>query len=611
MYDHPVQKEIYRVHAEEKPTLPAHDGIYTQSYQQARARYDSMIRNWNIYFYNNFFEVVHKDTIHYVYFEHFIRNCDCNDFISTQSGTCMHIESVERAYPTTYSNIRPLAYLDKDFQATNIYGKSKRDELLSKEITTLPCIEALDLLKSNREIPHFTIPAQDLQVFSSYGITLFPFQIDSLKLMLENKRTVLTLQMGLGKTLCALAAIKILNLPRHLIVVPNNLKSQWLHEINKYNLGSAKIISKGSEIFQYKNEKFLIISYELLARHKYFLENLNFNIAIIDEIQKIKNQESQCWEAISLIDSEFVFALSGTPIQNSVEDLVSVIRILNPKEFLPEWKFFEEFCMTSRAKVFGLKQNKIKDLKSRLARYIINPPIDESTLPLPDSEKFDHQVKLNKEQAELHDHFIAQARPLLAKSVEHPLSIGEKALLNSYLSQAAMASVDANLVHQTLPPNTPAKIYPKSNRLSEIESIISTILPNKIVVFSSWIRALNLLKPFLKENNIQFSEFNSEISIKNKDKALDDFISGSSKILLATDSAGSGLDGLQLAAHHIIHIELLWNPMKIEQRNGRCVRALQKAKTVYIHNFFAAAEIDEMIAKAGSRKRDLIRDMMK
>jgi len=595
---------LFELDAVKDSRIKNHNGIFTRSYQEARSVYDSLIRKWTITFDGYFFTVENEKQTERVFVYSEIQNCSCKNFIENQCGTCMHIEAVLRI-----PNIRSIT---KTIQIKNQLYYLDSDCLLKKRFVTLegqfltPAVNNyLDLVKSRKTLI-CDAAVENVNTFTDFGINLFDFQQESIKKMIKLKRNVLVLKMGLGKTLCALACCKILNKQKILIIVPNNLKYQWQREINKFGLGTSLVVSKGPELKNYTDQKFLIISYEMLNHNKSFLEDNTFEIAILDEIQKIKNPESVTWSTISKLKSDFAFALSGTPIQNSMMDLLSIIKVINPYEMLPEWKFYEYYCDCSRAKLLGVKKHKVQEIRDRFAKYIINPTIDLKNFPVP--TKIEHKtiIKLTTEQMIIHDGFMDRAKPLLAKSLNYSLSFGEKAALNGLLTKARLAAVDARLVLKD-------KSAGKSDRFIAIESKISELVKikkEKVIVFSEWILSLDLLQSFLIENDIGYVLFNGNLTAKDRDNNLVKFINDPKIcVLLSTDSGGIGIDGLQFAANNIIHTEPLWNPMRLEQRNGRLVRALQKSPNVDIFYYNSNYGVEDLINTADARKRTLISDV--
>jgi SNF2 family DNA or RNA helicase len=188
----------------------------------------------------------------------------------------------------------------------------------------------------------------------------------------------------------------------------------------------------------------------------------------------------------------------------------------------------------------------------------------------------------------------------MTKSINQTLTFAERMILISSLTKSRMAAIDLRVLFKD-------KSYLKFERFSKIEELILQLSKeNKsVVVFSEWIYCLELLEEFLIENKIEFAFFHSKIDLKKRQQNLKDFINGKIKILLSTDSGGLGVDGLQRVSHNIIHIEKTWNCMKLEQRNGRLVRALQKEPIVNIHYFEAIAQIENLLLNGEIRKKEV------
>lgn len=579
--------------------LGYHAGLYTRSYQEVRAIFDAKIRSWAIEYRDNLFYITDsKGKTDTVYFDVTIKNCSCNGFIENQSGTCMHIEAINliNLKKDNLPNVRPIVFLNDCFQLKQI--GAKENPFFTPSIRPfLQMVKKQTLLFDDRVLP------DKLEPLKEFGIELFQFQKESVRAMVRNKRSMLILKMGLGKTICALSCCKILDKKKIIIVSPNSLKFQWQGEINRFNLGSSLLVLKGDDLLKYKDQKFLIISYEMLNRHLEILEQ-TFDIAIADEIQKIKNVESVSWATLSKLKSDFVFALSGTPIQNNLSDLLSLITFLNAYEIKPEWKFYEKYCRFSRAKMYGVLSHKVKDLRDKLARYIINPTIDYGSFKLPKKENNLTKVSLTEDQARLHDGYLEGARPLIAKSINYSLTLSERTRLNSLLTMARMAVTDARLIKPE---------SHESDRIKKIQEKIKELTDKnqKVVIYSEWIKPLQLVEPFLNQSGIKYVCFNGRLSTKFRDKELKKFIEDKNiKVFLSTDSGGLGIDGLQFVCYNVIHVEKLWNPMKIDQRNGRLVRALQKSDHVNVFEFTSGSEVEQMIDDASERKYAIVSDML-
>lgn len=578
--------------------IGCHLGIYTKSYQEERALYDSRNKNWLIRIADDHFEIedTNKEINNVTCYEQgTIFNCSCQYFVENQSGTCQHIETIKRCH----------------YQIGSITSRSNflNFDLLPEPIVKMNGVDNQAVINykkylANKSIGYNTNQYKSLNVIN--GISLFPYQEESILKMIRNKRTVLTLKMGLGKTLCALACTKILDAKKVIVICPNSIKAQWEIEINKHKIGDAITLFKENDIDDYyydeKDYKVVIVNYEFLNFHPCILDD-KFDIAIIDEIQRIKNKESLTWKVTSKVKSDYVFALSGTVIQNNISDLMSVINVLNPAEFTPEWRFYQEYCDTTKAKIFGFKEGAYKRLEEKFSRYIINPEIDMSKMKLPSTNNVNIKVDLNQEQLKLSNNYFNQAQILLAKSINNQLTYQEKMRLNGLLTKARMSAIDARLIDLS---------SEKSSRLDVIEQKILTIVSSgeKLMVYSDWVLSLSLLHKFLNDNSIKFVEFNGKVNAKKRDKYLREFIDDNSiMVFLSTDAGGVGIDGLQGVCNNILHMEPTWNPAKISQRNGRIVRIFQKKPIVNIFNVISNANVEKLILDGNIRKNALFKEV--
>ena len=580
--------------------------IFSRDYQKRRSIYDASIRNWTIEYSDPFFMVQNSDgDIEFVY-RGSVVNCTCSDFIQNESGTCMHIEAIDLI---PHRDLSSIGRKSESVRFVDFSGKSPSIKILKKRGTegflNLPSSRLYEDWKKNSDIHEYDISGiENWNPFEEFGINLYDYQEYSVKRMIKSRRSVLALKMGLGKTICSLAACKILSKDKILIICPNNLKYQWVSEIERFNLGESLVLDKSSDLSKYTDQRFLILSYEMLNRNSDLFSTFDFDIMIADEIQKIKNQESVSWKSMSRINTDFIFSLSGTPVQNSINDILSIVGFLNPYEFKPKWKFWEEYCEFSRAKILGIKKSKVSDFREKIFRYMINPKISKDAIKLPSVKEQEISCTLDSDSNRLHNTYLDIARPIIAKSFNYPLTFGERAKLNALLTKARMASTDSRLIDP---------MGGKSHRFSTIEKLISEIVNRgeKVIIYSEWIKSTKLLTKYLVRENIQYSLFNGDMLSKKREFEKNRFLKDDSvKVFLSTDSGGLGIDGLQLASNNIIHIEKVWNPAKIKQRNGRLVRNLQKSELVNIYYVTCNSEVEKMIDSSSFRKSDLITDII-
>lgn len=598
-------EKIYKLIGKKTP-MGKSSSVYDLVHQINLSKHTAQNNDWNIAYNTPFFYVTDKDNHTDTVFRantanagFFNYDCTCDYFIENKSGTCPHIEAVKLIPSYSMSDINNELRKLNNYQ----YIHSYYEQIVTvgePKYKTKSFMKYNSLFKDNNsDFLDFDV---DINIFKQYGITLKNYQKYSIEKMLKFKKTILCLKMGLGKTVCALVAQSFIKNDRILIICPNSLKYQWQKEINRFDLGSSIVLDKSEDLSKIYDQKFIILSYQLMNNNIEFFEKNSYDILIVDEVQKIKNNETITWKNIVRLRSEYTFTLSGTPLENHVNDLISIINFLNPNEFNPLWKFYYQYCDYTKAKVLGLKSNMIEAFKNRIAKYIINPKIDDSELKLPELVEYTKICEIDQDSKACHDKYFDMAVPLLSKAFTKPLTLPEKNALNGYLTMARLASTDARLVSKT---------ERTSNRFTEIENLIEEITKdNKIVIFSEWIKATDLLIDFLEKNNIGYVYFNSTINSKKKQMNLNQFIKDDSiKVFLSTDSGGLGVDGLQLACHHLIHIERVWNPAKIKQRNGRLVRTLQSKDKVYSYYFTCKTEVEIMVEESNLRKNTLIENV--
>ena len=587
--------------------------IYSKDYLLAKAEYEARRKNWEVrpISENRFLITDSSGLRNQVFWTWYVKNCDCKEFFDTEIGQCQHTFAIEIHCRVLSKHIKSktgkllyVNYPDGGLVASGngrwpkAVDPNSLDKYPNHEWS--PSVSGFLATKTISKRQRFQSPPLD---YTLPGVTLYGHQKPSVDQMLANKRTILTLKVGLGKTVCALYCTRILdNLKKIVVICPNSLKFQWQKEINRFNLGTSLVISKGDDLASYKDQRFLIVTYEMVTRH---IETFckTWDIAIIDEIQKIKNSEGKTWEAIQRLEAEFIFGLSGTPIQNTVSDIISILRIVAQNEFHPEWRFYERFCNLSRTRISGLRPDALPELKTKLKEYIINPKINPSDFKMPKEQEHVIQCTLDKIQQDIHDPNMDQAKVLLSISAERPLTFAERAALNGLLTKARRAVSDARLF-------TPEN--PKSDRFRKIEELIYSKVKQgkKVVVYSEWIDCLNLLATALYTANVKYVCYTGELSDKARNRNLETFIEDpETKVFLSTDAGGLGVDGLQLASSTVIHVEDIWNPMKLKQRNGRLVRMLQREDVVDVYYMQSTSGIEAMMAQNKVGKYQIISEL--
>lgn len=571
--------------------------IWSPEYQKILITHESSKHDWNIVLSPNAATVIAMNNHKFeLQFSKFFDNvsCSCQKFVDDGLNWCQHLAALKRFSDQDYRSFQ--AHKHSKFpdlvfynSFTNQYTLPSKSKLIAPQDLAkcpFPFTDAVNNVK-NVVKPVGFIP-NPINPFNS--IKTYNYQDKAISHMLYHKRTILSLEMGWGKTLCAIICSKhVLDLKpdaKVLIVCPKSLKSQWEKEIKKF-LPNVNVqnVKDNKALLNYSN--FTIVNYEMARNYPL---NKYYDVVILDEVQKIKNKNTQAWKSISKIKSEWCWALSGTVVENNVEDFLSIADILRPELFKVRWKFYDKFCDVEKSFIKGFKNS--SEFNQILSEILYRAPDGETPLKLALEEHI-KEIKMSVEQTNLHNKYYHEVKRLLAISMTRPLHFFEKRQLSAYQTRSRQVSDAIQLV---LP-----QAKGKPNKITAIVELIKTI-PGKVVLFSEWKEFLSLLEQEFKLSAITSVTFDGSLSQKQRKVCLDKFITDPNiKVFLSTDAGGVGVDGLQLVSNHIIHAQMSWNPARLEQRIGRLFRIGQKYDvTSYL--FLSKDSIEESIVKTHARK---------
>jgi len=555
--------------------------------------------------------------------------CTCKDFSQNLLGTCKHLEAVylalnELKLLVAYKNTQPIADYITIIDGKNVLiGKHQSVKIQNGEIVkydekTLRASSAsASLLEKTKERnANLARKAKIERLIAGDKIKidvltkpLFPYQQDAVKYMTASGRSLLALRMGGGKTASVLAVCEILKTTdkifRVLLVVPASLKQQWANEIKIFVGSKSEIVHKAEELKPFsskptKDIQYKIVNYELLLRNPDLAYNINTDIVILDEAQKIKNFRSKTGEIIRRIPNKFFFALTGTPIENRLDDLYSIMQLIDEDVFGPLWKFnFDFHSQTETGRIDGCKhldllRERIKPVvfsKNRAEILSQLPPLTEETIYVPMSEA----------QSEREEFYRKEAAKLFAKASGKGLTRGEQQILAGYLLKARQACNSLMLCEPDNPDATS-----DSPKLDELQTIVSDVCiteGKKLVVFSEWIEQLNIIAAMLKNIGIDYVMLHGGIPTKKRPDIIESFKTQNHKmVFLSTDAGGIGLN-LQFASY-VVHFDLPWNPAKLDQRTARTHRIGQK-NNVYVYYLCAEEGIERGIKDVLVSKREV------
>jgi SNF2 family DNA or RNA helicase len=476
-----------------------------------------------------------------------------------------------------------LNFIEKatDFPDT-IYIRPEVKEKIERRYEQLMLLELKDKYK-----PDFTCIKTEL----------FPYQKEGVNFVLFRKAAIIADEMGLGKTLQAITAAvlkkHIFGFTKTLIVCPATLKSQWKKEIEKFTDEKALIVTGAPDERerQYLSDLyyFYIVNYETVIRDSQSINRADFDLLILDEAQKIKNYETKTASAINRIRAKHSLVITGTPIENRLIDIFSIISAIDPYFLGPLWEFSYQHCLFDPD-----KPNKIDGyydldlLNDQLSDILIRRTKTSVLDQLPNVRQIEIPVKLSPLQSEYHASYLKGVATIIRKKYQTPYDMQKIMLL---LTSARMVCDSTFLIDEE------TNESPKLDKLREIlfEKLEIQNHTNKIIIFSEWIKIHKLIADMLRENGIGFAELNGSVPVKLRGDLIKKFESNPEcKIFLSTEAGGTGLN-LQVA-DTLINFELPWNPAKKNQRIGRIDRLGQKHTKLTVFNLIAVNSIEQQIA---------------
>ncbi len=435
---------------------------------------------------------------------------------------------------------------------------------------------------------------------------LYPYQKEGVKFGTMKTGVLIGDEMGLGKTLQAISMgilkKEIFGFSKILVITLASLKEQWKREIEKFSQEKATIV-EGSPLqrkatYHKDPHLFKITNYEAVLRDVTILSGFNPDIIILDEAQRIKNFSTKTAEAVKRLPKKHGIVLTGTPLENKLEDIYSIVQFLDPFMLTPLWKFAADHFMiprTKKATIAGYKN--LDQLKERLKQILIRRKKEEVLKELPREVVNNYYIDLTDEQQEIHGGYARSLIPLLNKKFLTPMDLRRIQIL---MLRMRMVCDSTYLIDR----NT--HLSPK---LTELASIIDELViqnNRKMVIFSEWTTMTFLIARRLSDMGIPFIELSGKVPVKKRQALIDEFtLNPECRVFLSTDAGGTGLN-LQ-AADCVVNFELPWNPAKMNQRIGRVSRIGQESNCVNVINLIAKKSIEERILAGIQLKTDLFK----
>ncbi|MEA3642467.1 MAG: DEAD/DEAH box helicase [Lamprobacter sp.] len=439
---------------------------------------------------------------------------------------------------------------------------------------------------------------------------LYPYQTDGVAFLAGRGRALLADDMGLGKTLQAIAAAYWLHrndgVERVLVVCPASLKLQWAREIQRFTGADVQVVQGpvAARGVQYrKGRGFYVVNYELVMRDLSVINaELRPDLLILDEAQRIKNWRTKIASAVKQIGSRYAFVLTGTPLENRLEDLYSLLQVIDPRVLGPLWRYMVDFHITDdRGKVLGYRN--LSELRRRLASVMLRRDRSLVRDQLPERILTRVDVPMSELQQEIHDDAINAAAILAQIMKRRPLTPSEQNRMMAALQRARMACNAAALVDPELAQQRPGKSAPKLDELETLLDEVCRLAGLKVVVFSQWALMTELVEQRVRAMKLGSVRLHGGVPTANRGALMDRFRDDDAiQVFISTDAGGVGLN-LQNAAV-LINLDIPWNPAVLEQRIARVHRLGQRQKVQAIL-LVAPESYEERVLGLVQGKREL------
>ena len=577
-------------------------------------------------------------------------SCTCADFRKNGLGTCKHVEAVllrvekkagkagwKRAVEAGSPRIEVVAQAGVQiWRGWSLLPKAVRGMFDVQDgtlLTRVPVEDALAALERLRgaDFPDLRI-SQDVQPWLDERaaveervrlrheyeqkvqsgewpphetlVPLFPYQREGMLHLAFKERALLADEMGLGKTIQAIAACALLHrlgkAQRVLVVTPASLKAEWEEQIGKFTTLACHMVFGGriARLGCYREEApfFTIVNYEQMVADTLDVNaRLRPDIVVLDEAQRIKNWNTKTAQAIKRLDSRYAFVLTGTPIENRIDELYSLMDFLDPRVLGPLFRFNRDFYdLDDKGRPKGYRN--LNSLHQRISPLMLRRRKAQVETELPDRTDRNHFVALTAMQKANYEENEIQVAKLAMIAKRRPLRLEESKRLLLLLAKMRMIC-DTNYILDREDRASP--------KVDELRKILEEALANegvKIIIFSEWERMLDLVRELCRELGAGFAWHTGSVPQQKRRLEINAFKNDPDcRIFLSTDAGATGLN-LQNASV-VINCDLPWNPAKLEQRIARAWRKHQ-TRAVTVINLIAENTLEHrMLATLDSKTR--------
>lgn len=406
-------------------------------------------------------------------------------------------------------------------------------------------------------------------------------------------------EMGLGKTLQAISLLASESNIHSLIIVPTSLVYNWKEEINKFapSIKVALVVNNKEEredlLKNYKEFDVIITTYNLIRRDIELYYDLEFDYCIIDEAQNIKNASSQGAKAVKKINAKHRFALTGTPIENSLMELWSIFDFIMPGYLFDEKKFATRYHRR-------LEEDDciIDEIAKLINPFILRRYKKDVIKELPDKIEKKLIIPMTEKQSTVYNSYAKYVKDLVESKVKDDEFKNSKLEILSYITKLRQIALDPSVVMK--------EYEGKSGKIEYLKELILECIAegHKILLFSQFTSILKNISQEFDSLNISYYYLDGSTKVKDRNDLVHKFNNDKTSVFLISLKAGG--TGLNLtSADIVIHFDPWWNPAVENQATDRAHRIGQK-NIVEVIKLISEGTVEDKILKLQDAKKELI-----
>ena len=501
------------------------------------------------------------------------------------------------------SNSNKRLVLDKDRvdELFHTLGSTETKQRISgnKVLRSVSGKEALyiedSLSKFGFRLPEVNNPFNEF-FEKNFNGNLKPYQKEGVvwmnKRIMMNSGFILADEMGLGKTVQILALIASMNLDEEkvLIICPTSLIYNWKTEVKKFLPESSIQLYHGIDRGGVRVDSNIVIStYGTLLSDAIELSKAKFSMVVADEASYFKNDLTKTFKALESIDSNIKIALSGTPIENEISDLWSLMNIVNPN-YLGSKENFKDYYVQEKS-----------NFRHRVSPFVLRRLKKDVLKELPDKVEKTIFCDLSLEERGVYNNLLVSGKELISNLNKSPQG-NETIQVLTLLLRLRQVCCDLRLIK-----NTKDRSF-SSSKMNVLMNLIKNSISggSKVIVFSQFVKMLKLIEAELKNESIPSYLLDGGTKSEHRNQMVKDFqdFNNCTKVFLISLKAGGY--GLNLtAADTVIHFDPWWNPSVENQATDR-VHRIGQSKIVNCYKLITNNTVEEKILSLQDKKRNLI-----